>query len=150
VPERAEPVQEQGDGHEDVEGPSLRESARGAGSQEGRSGQAEGGHRVREPDSLLRLPALHHGERSSNGAEGRRRAESDGWRPGPVHRGLSEATGGTSRVSTFVEAARREKLEELARRGIPAFAYRFARTGLAQAALAAFQPGDETAHRLAG
>ena len=53
-------------------------------------------------------------------------------------------------MSTFVEAARREKLEELARRGVPAFAYRFERTGLAQPALAAFKDGDATVHRLAG
>jgi len=53
-------------------------------------------------------------------------------------------------VSGFVEAARREKLAELARRGIPAFAYRFERTGLARGALDAYRDGAETAHRLAG
>ena len=53
-------------------------------------------------------------------------------------------------MSGFVEAARREKLAELARRGIPAFAYRFERTGLARGVLDAYRDGDETAHRLAG
>lgn len=53
-------------------------------------------------------------------------------------------------MTTFVEAARREKLEELARRGVPAFAYRFERTGAAAPVLAAWREGDETMHRLAG
>jgi len=53
-------------------------------------------------------------------------------------------------MTTSVEAARREKLEELARKGVPAFAYRYDRTGLAQPALQGFKDGDETVHRLAG
>jgi len=53
-------------------------------------------------------------------------------------------------VSGFVEAARREKLAELARRGVPAFAYRFVRTGTAQGVLAGFREGDATVHRVAG
>lgn len=53
-------------------------------------------------------------------------------------------------MTTSVEAARREKLEELARKGVPAFAYRFARTGLAQPALQGFKDGDVAVHRLAG
>lgn len=53
-------------------------------------------------------------------------------------------------MTTFVEAARREKLEELARRGVPAFAYRFDRTGTAAPVLAAWREGDATVHRLAG
>src|SRR5690242_16170633 len=53
-------------------------------------------------------------------------------------------------MTTSVEAARRDKLEELARKGVPAFAYRFDRTGLAQPALQGFTDGDETRHRLAG
>ena len=53
-------------------------------------------------------------------------------------------------MSGFLEAARREKLAELARLGVPAFAYRFARTGTAEGALAGFTEGDGTVHRLAG
>ncbi|HEX4562017.1 MAG TPA: lysine--tRNA ligase [Gemmatimonadales bacterium] len=53
-------------------------------------------------------------------------------------------------MTTFVEAARRDKLEELARRGVPAFAYRFDRSGLAQPAVQGFKDGDATVHRLAG
>jgi len=53
-------------------------------------------------------------------------------------------------MTSFVEAARRDKLEELARRGVPAFAYRFERTGLAQPAVRGFKEGDGTVHRLAG
>ena len=53
-------------------------------------------------------------------------------------------------MTTFVEAARRDKLAELARRGVPAFAYRFERTGLAQGAVQGFKDGDATVHRLAG
>ncbi|HEX4632902.1 MAG TPA: lysine--tRNA ligase [Gemmatimonadales bacterium] len=53
-------------------------------------------------------------------------------------------------MTTFVEAARRDKLAELARRGVPAFAYRFDRTGLAQPAVQGFKNGDASVHRLAG
>jgi len=53
-------------------------------------------------------------------------------------------------VTSFVEAARREKLAELAKRGVAAFAYRFDRTGPARAALEGFREGDATTHRLAG
>ena len=53
-------------------------------------------------------------------------------------------------MTTFVEAARRDKLDELARRGVPAFAYRFDRTGLAQPAVQGFAEGDAAVHRLAG
>ncbi|HKV70879.1 MAG TPA: lysine--tRNA ligase [Gemmatimonadales bacterium] len=53
-------------------------------------------------------------------------------------------------MTTFVEAARRDKLDELARRGVPAFAYRFDRTGLAQPAVQGFADGDAAVHRLAG
>jgi len=53
-------------------------------------------------------------------------------------------------VTSFVEAARREKLAELAKRGVAAFAYRFDRTGTARAALEGFREGDATTHRLAG
>jgi len=53
-------------------------------------------------------------------------------------------------VTSFVEVARREKLEELVRRGVPAYAYGFDRTGHAQEAVAAFREGDEAVHRLAG
>ncbi len=53
-------------------------------------------------------------------------------------------------MTSFVEAARREKLAELAKRGVAAFAYRFDRTGPARAALEGFREGDATTHRLAG
>ena len=48
------------------------------------------------------------------------------------------------------EAARRDKLAELVRRGIAPFAYRFERSGTAQQAADGFREGDETVHRLAG
>jgi lysyl-tRNA synthetase class 2 len=44
---------------------------------------------------------------------------------------------------SFVELARREKLEALRERGVAPFAYRFARTHTAAAALAAFVDGQE-------
>jgi len=53
-------------------------------------------------------------------------------------------------VTSFVEAARREKLVELLKRGVVPFAYRFDRTGPVQAALEAFRLDDPTMHRLAG
>jgi lysyl-tRNA synthetase class 2 len=53
-------------------------------------------------------------------------------------------------VTSFVEAARREKLNELIRRGVQPFAYRFDRTGVARDAVAGYRDGDETVHRLAG
>jgi lysyl-tRNA synthetase, class II len=49
-----------------------------------------------------------------------------------------------------VEAARREKLKELAARGVAPFAYRFDRSGTAAAALQAFREDDDAPHRLAG
>ena len=53
-------------------------------------------------------------------------------------------------MTSFVEAARREKLKELIRRGIAPYAYRFDRTTLARDAVAGFKDGDETRHGLAG
>lgn len=53
-------------------------------------------------------------------------------------------------MTSFVEAARREKLAELVKRGVIPFAYRFDRTGPVRAALDAFRLEDATAHRLAG
>jgi len=53
-------------------------------------------------------------------------------------------------VTSFVEAARRDKLAELVRRGITPFAYRFDRTTTTSAAIAGFREGDGTVHRLAG
>src|SRR5207245_4253028 len=53
-------------------------------------------------------------------------------------------------VTSFVEAARREKLAELVKRGVVPFAYRFDRTGMVQAALEGFRDADPTIHRLAG
>jgi len=53
-------------------------------------------------------------------------------------------------VTSFVEAARREKLAELVKRGVAPFAYRFDRTGPVRPALEAFRTEDPTVHRLAG
>ena len=53
-------------------------------------------------------------------------------------------------MTSFVEAARREKLAELTKRGVVPFAYRFDRSGAIAAALESFREGDETVHRLAG
>ena len=53
-------------------------------------------------------------------------------------------------MTSFVEAARREKLAELVKRGVVPFAYRFDRSSPIQAALEAFRDADPTVHRLAG
>jgi len=52
-------------------------------------------------------------------------------------------------VSGF-EAARRDKLEELIKRGVAPFAYRYDRSGTTRAAVDGFREGDGTVHRLAG
>src|SRR6267378_7395942 len=54
-------------------------------------------------------------------------------------------------MTSFVEAARREKLQELVKRGVAPFAYRFERTGTARDAGLAYRGDDDpTVHRLAG
>ena len=53
-------------------------------------------------------------------------------------------------MTSFVEVARRDKLQELIKRGIVPFAYRFERSGSARDALQVFRPDDPTIHRLAG
>ncbi len=54
-------------------------------------------------------------------------------------------------MTSFVEAARREKLQELVKRGVVPFAYRFERSGAAAEAVAAYRSDDDrTVHRLAG
>ncbi len=53
-------------------------------------------------------------------------------------------------MTSFVEAARREKLAELVKRGVVPFAYRYDRTGPAATALERFRDDDATVHRLAG
>ena len=53
-------------------------------------------------------------------------------------------------MTSFVEAARREKLAELSKRGVVPFAYRFDRSGAVGPALAGYHDGDATVHRLAG
>jgi lysyl-tRNA synthetase class 2 len=59
--------------------------------------------------------------------------------------------GGRTAERSFVELARRDKLAELRRRGIAPFAYRFARTHTAAAALAAYADGGpEPAVAVAG
>jgi lysyl-tRNA synthetase class 2 len=52
-------------------------------------------------------------------------------------------------VSGF-EAARRDNLAELIKRGVAPFAYRYDRSGTTRAAVDGFREGDETVHRLAG
>lgn len=53
-------------------------------------------------------------------------------------------------MTGFVQAARRDKLAELVRRGIAPFAYRYERSGTARQVLDGFREGDESVHRLAG
>ena len=53
-------------------------------------------------------------------------------------------------MTSFVQAARRDKLAELVRRGVVPFAYRFERSADAQGALQGFKPDDPTVYRLAG
>jgi lysyl-tRNA synthetase class 2 len=53
-------------------------------------------------------------------------------------------------VTGFVEAARREKLAELIKRGVAPFAYRFDRSGPVATALEGFRENDAAVHRLAG
>ncbi|HKW42399.1 MAG TPA: lysine--tRNA ligase [Gemmatimonadales bacterium] len=53
-------------------------------------------------------------------------------------------------MTSFVEAARREKLTELTKRGVVPFAYRFDRSGEIAPALERFREGDAAVHRLAG
>jgi lysyl-tRNA synthetase class 2 len=53
-------------------------------------------------------------------------------------------------VTSVVQAARRDKLAELVRRGIAPFAWEFRRSTTAQGAVDAFREGDDTVHRLAG
>ncbi|HEY6159304.1 MAG TPA: lysine--tRNA ligase [Gemmatimonadales bacterium] len=53
-------------------------------------------------------------------------------------------------MTSFVEAARREKLAELVKLGVAPFAYRFDRSGTVADALAGFRETNATVHRLAG
>jgi hypothetical protein len=71
VPERAQPVPEQGHGDEDAAGCDVR--ARGGGAADGaRQGRGrEDGDLVGQPDPVLRVPAVHAGDGSSHGAEDR-------------------------------------------------------------------------------
>src|SRR5262249_27558297 len=134
----AQPGEEQGDRNEDAQGPVVRARGGGAGSKESGSRQAEDRHRVGQSDSLLRVPAVYDGERSSDRAESERCAQGDGRRSRSVHRGVPQALrqsgGGGVMAETersFVEAARRDKLKELVERGIAPFAYRFERSATA-------------------
>jgi peptide chain release factor 2 len=52
------------------------------------------GRLVRQPDPQLRVPAVHDGQRPPHGAQDHGRAEGDGWRHRPVHRGVPEAVRG--------------------------------------------------------
>ena len=53
-------------------------------------------------------------------------------------------------MTSFVEAARREKLAELTKRGVVPFAYRFDRSGAIASAVEGFRDEDGVVHRLAG
>ena len=53
-------------------------------------------------------------------------------------------------MTSFVEVARREKLDELRKRGVAPFAYRFDRSGSIRAAYDGFREDDPAVHRLAG
>src|SRR5947208_1184521 len=150
VPERAEPVQEQGDGAQDAQSPPVRPGVEGARVEEGRGRQTEDRHRVRQPDPVLRVPAVHDGERSPHRAQDDERAKGDGRGSGSLHRGLPQAFREQGGVTSFVEVARREKLQELQKRGVVAYAYRFDRSTTARAALDGFRDADGSVHRLAG
>ncbi len=123
--------------------------AGGAGGGQG----ARRGHQDRQflgqPDPLVRVPALHHGQRPSHGTEGGRRASGHGRRHRCVHRGVPEEHRRDSRVTdetrSFVEDARRAKLDELRAAGIEPFGYAFERTFTAAAAVAAYDDamGDD-------
>ncbi|MFQ5550223.1 MAG: lysine--tRNA ligase [Gemmatimonadales bacterium] len=56
----------------------------------------------------------------------------------------------TAEPRTYIEAARREKLTQLAELGVQPFAYAYDRSHTAAEALALFRPGEETSVRLAG
>ena len=70
-----------------------------------------------QPDPLLRLPAVHDGQRPPDRGEGGRRAAGDGRRPRRVHPGLPQAVRGQGGVTTG--AASRERGRALVRRGGP-------------------------------
>jgi lysyl-tRNA synthetase, class II len=53
-------------------------------------------------------------------------------------------------MTSFVEAARREKLKELVRRGVAPFAYRFDRSATARGAVEGYRGNDGPALRLSG
>jgi lysyl-tRNA synthetase class 2 len=53
-------------------------------------------------------------------------------------------------MTSFVETARREKLHELVKRGVPPYAYRFERSASARGAVEGYREGDPAAHRVAG
>src|SRR5207247_1460320 len=146
----AQAAPEQGHGAEDAEGAAVRAGGRGAGGEESGGGQAEDGYRVRQPDPVLRVPALHDGQRPPHRPEGERRPQGDGRRSRPLHRGVPQALREQGRVTSFVEEARREKLKELRKRGVEPFGYRFERTSLARSALDGFREDDKAVHRLAG
>jgi hypothetical protein len=78
VPERAQPVPEQGHCHERC---CARNASRswscGSGTAEGGSDQDR--HRLGQPDPLLRAPALHTGHGTPDRAQDWRCAAGDGW-----------------------------------------------------------------------
>ena len=53
-------------------------------------------------------------------------------------------------MTSFVETARREKLHELVKRGVPPYAYRFERSASARGAVEGHREGDPAVHRVAG
>jgi peptide chain release factor 2 len=72
---------------------ALYERELAAAGRQGQGGIGEDGHRVGQPDPVLRVPAVHAGDRPPYGAEGRRRAAGDGRRHRPVHRAFLKEFG---------------------------------------------------------
>jgi peptide chain release factor 2 len=144
----AQPVPEQGHGHEDAAGCAVRARAAAAAGGEGQGRGGEDGHRLGQPDPVVRLPAVHAGHGSPHGAEGRRRAAGHGRRHRPVHREVPEGirragrvggAGGMEERRTQVVEDRLAKLEELRSRGIEPFGYRYDVTHHTAVARAAFE-----------
>ena len=53
-------------------------------------------------------------------------------------------------MTSFVETARRDKLQELVKRGVSPYAYRFERSASARGAVEGYREGDPAVHRVAG
>jgi lysyl-tRNA synthetase class 2 len=113
---------------------------------EGRGGQEDGHHWGNQIRSTVFNNAAVNDHHRPEGDD----VLGDGRRYRSIHQAF-EASWRQSGVSGFVEAARQEKLQELVKRGVAPFAYRFERSGHAADALAAYRSDDDPAvHRLAG